>query len=113
MKILIPENSVKIEDLKNKLVGEFPNYKFKDFRKNMIIASKSSAIGANIILKKDRIMIVGNFPTFGGRFLFILCIVLLGFVVPIIIYLSVFLSKFSKLEKELGAVVQKEFGISK
>ena len=113
MKILINENSVNTVTLKSKLTENFPNYKFVDFRKNMFIASKSKSVGANVILKKNRILIIGNFPTMGGRILFALCIVLLGILIPLIIYLAVFQSKFSKFEKELGAVVQKEFGITK
>lgn len=111
MKINIKEGTVNLADLKSKMVGNFPNYKFNDFGKCMFIASKSSTIGANIILKKNRINIVGNFPTMGGRLLFALCIVLLGVLIPLVIYLSVFQSKFSKFEKELGAFVQQEFGI--
>lgn len=111
MKIVIPENSVNIADLKSKMVGQFPNYKFKDFNKSIFIVSKSSSIGANVIVKKNRINIVGNFPTMGGRLLFALSIVLLGFLIPLIIYLAVFQTKFSKLEKELGAFVKQDLGI--
>jgi len=113
MKVNIQENFVKLLDLKNKLIGNFSNYQFKDFGKSMFIASKSGTIGANVILKKNKIVIVGNFPTIGGRILFAFCIVLFGIIIPFVIYLAVFQSKFSKFEKELGAVVQKEFGINK
>jgi hypothetical protein len=111
MKINIKEGSVNLADLKNKMVGNFPNYKFNDFGKSMFIASKSSSIGANVVVKKNKIVIAGNFPTMGGRMLFALCIVLLGFLLPLIIFLSVFQPKFSKFEKELGAFVQQEYGI--
>ena len=113
MKILIQENSVKQEDLRNKLVEHFPNYKFKNFNKSAFIVARSETIGANIFLKKNRILIAGNFPTFGGRFLFLLSLILLGVLIPLIIYLIVFQSKFSKFEKEIGIVIQKEFGITK
>lgn len=113
MKILINENYVTIETLKNKLSENFPNYKFKDFRKDIVIASKSKIIGANVILKKNRILVVGNFPTTGGRIVFALSIVLLGILIPLVIYLAFYHSKFSMFEKELGTVIQKEFGITK
>lgn len=113
MKILINENSVTIENLKSKLIESFPKYKFEDYKKNVIIASKSKTIGANIILKKNRILIEGNFPTSSGRIIFAFSIVLLGIIIPLVVYLIVFQSKFSKFEKELGAVVQKEFGVTK
>jgi hypothetical protein len=111
MKINIKEGSVNLADLKGKMVGNFPNYKFQDFGKSMFIASKSNTLGANVVLRKNKIVIAGNFPTMGGRLLFTLCILLLGILIPLIIYLSVFQPKFSKFEKELGAFVQQEFGI--
>lgn len=111
MRINIKENSVTLADLKSKMVGNFPAYKFKDFGKSMFIASKSSSIGANVVLRKNKIVIAGNFPTLGGRLIFVLGIFLLGVLIPLIVYLIAFLPKFSKFEKELGAFVQKEFGI--
>lgn len=110
MKINIQENSVNLADLKSKMIGNFPTYKFNDFGKNMFIASKSKTIGANIVLKKSKILIAGNFPTMGGRLIFVFCILLLGVLIPFIIYLIAFQPKFSKFEKELGAFVQNEFG---
>jgi hypothetical protein len=111
MKINIQEGSANLADLKAKMASKFPDYQFNDFGKSMFIASKSKTIGANVIVKKNKIMITGNFPTMGGRLLFALCIVLLGFLLPLIIFLSVFQPKFSKFEKELGAFVQQEYGI--
>lgn len=111
MRIDIKENSVNLADLKSKMAGKFPEYKFNDFGKSMFIASKSSTVGANVVLRKNKIVIAGNFPTMGGRLLFALCIVLLGFLLPLIIFLSVFQPKFSKFEKELGAFVKEEYGI--
>ncbi len=113
MKILIKENSVNIENLKSKLIETFPNYKFYDYRKNMFIASKSKTIGSNIILKKNRILVVGNFPTIANKLFFAFSIVLLGILIPLVVYLIFFHSKFSYFEKELGAIIQKEFGITK
>lgn len=110
MKIVIPENSVTMADLKSKIAGNFPNYKVKDLNKSTFIVAKSSAIGVNVIVKKNRINIVGNFPTVGGRLLFILG-VLLSLLIALIIYLSVFLPKFSKLEKEIGAFIKQDMGI--
>ncbi len=111
MKINIPEGSVNLADLKSKMAGNFPGYKFNDFGKSMFIASKSNTIGANVVLRKNKIVIAGNFPTMGGRLIFAISMILLGILIPLVIYLAVFHSKFSKFEKELGAFVQQEFGI--
>ena len=112
MKINIPEGSVTMADLKSKVAGNFPNYKVKDFNKSIFIVAKTNAIAVNVIVKKNRINVVGNFPTMGGRLLFALSIVLLGFLLPLIIYLSVFLPKFSKLEKEVTGYIKQELNIT-
>lgn len=111
MKVKINPGSVSLEELKSKLSAKFPEYKFKDFNRLMFIAQKSGSVGANVVLKKERIVIAGNFPTMGGRILFALCLVLLGILIPLVIYLIVFHSKFTKFEKELGAYIQQEYGI--
>jgi hypothetical protein len=77
--------------------------------KVMLIAKKSSSVGANIIVRKSKILVGGNFPTMGGTFLFVIILVLLGFLIPLIIYFSVFHRKFKAMENEIGAYIQKEY----
>ncbi len=101
MKVNIKPDSVQFEELKSKLETNFPNYKFKVRTKNFLIGAKTGTIGAAILLKKDRIIVNGNFPSIGGQMLFMLCVVLLGFLIPIIIYFIAFHGKFKAFEKEI------------
>ena len=109
MKIIIDPNSVKYPELREKLIARFPDYEFNMRGKALLIAKKSSAVGANIIVRKNKIIVGGNFPTMGGTFLFVITLVLLGFLIPLIIYFAVFHKKFKAIENEIGAYIQEEY----
>ncbi len=72
---------------------------------------ETGTIGSNVLLKKDKIIVVGNFPSMGLQMLFTLSVVLLGFVIPIIIYFAAFHGKFKALEKEIAEYLQKEYPV--
>ncbi len=109
MNVKIKADSVVFDTLKSKLETQFPAYKFSVRSKNFLVCAKSGTIGANILLKKEKIIIVGNFPSMGLQMLFTLCVVLLGFVIPLIIYFAAFHGKFKALEKEVGEYLLKEY----
>lgn len=109
MKFNIEPNSVQYPDLREKLTTRFPEYSFDMRGKNLLIAKKTSAIGANILIRKSKIIVAGNFPTMGGTILFTLTLVLLGFLIPLIVYFTVFHKKMKELEKEIGAYLQEEY----
>ncbi len=109
MRFNITPNSVTYEELQTKLAAKFPEYTFKMRGKQFLVASKSSSVGANIVVRKGKMNVVGNFPTMGGTMIFVLCIVLLGFLIPLIIYFVAFHSKMKALEKEIGSYLQEEY----
>ncbi|MBI5539205.1 MAG: hypothetical protein HY951_04050 [Bacteroidia bacterium] len=113
MKIHTQNINIKLEDIKNVLNAKFPDYKVNHFGSIDLTILKTSNIGANIFLKSNKIEVDGYFPTKGKRIAFVLSVVLLGFVIPIIFYLIFFQRKFSKFEKEVAVIIQKEFGITK
>ena len=109
MKIKIQPNSVNWEEVKLKLEGRFPEYKVKTRTKAFLIVAKSSSIGANVLVKKNSIMVAGNFPTIGGTLLFVMSILLLGVLIPLIVYFAAFHSKMRKLEKEVAEYLSQEY----
>lgn len=113
MKFKIEPNSIDFDDMKSKLEAKFPDYKFKVRQKNFLVAAKTGAIGTNILLRNKRLIVVGNFPTIGGTMLFMLTIILLGVIIPLIIYLIAFQSKMKKLEKEIAAYLAEEYNLNK
>ncbi len=109
MKIKIQPDSVKWEEVKVKLEGKFPQCKVTTRTKGFLIVAKSGAIGTNVLVRKNFINVVGNFPTMGGTLLFVLSIILLGFLIPLIIYFAAFHSKMKKVEKEVGEYLKLEY----
>jgi hypothetical protein len=102
MRFKIEPNQINFDDMKSKLEANFPNYKFKVRTKNFLVASKSSTIGTNILLKNKALIVVGNLPSMGATFIFMLAIIFLGVLIPLIIYLAAFQGKMKKLEKEIA-----------
>jgi len=75
----ISPNSVNYDQLKSDLQEKFPEYSFAMRGKQFLVAKKSSTIGANIVIRKNKLMVAGNFPTVGGTIIFILCFFYLVF----------------------------------
>ena len=106
MKIEITENSISFEELKAKIESKFPDYKTNVRSKNFLVVSKSNTVGTNVVLKKKKIFVVGNFPTMIGQIIFVLSLFLLGILIPLIVYFVAFHSKLKGIEKEVAAYVQ-------
>ena len=111
MRFDITPNTVTYDELQTKLTAKFPEYTFKMRGKQFLVARKTSIAGANIIVRKGKMNVVGNFPTMGGQMVFILCVVLLGFIIPLIVYFAAFHTKMKALEKEIGAYLQEEYEV--
>ena len=112
MRFKIEPNSIDFDDMRSKLEAKFPEYKFKVRQTNFLVAAKSSTIGTNILLRKNKLIVVGNFPNIGASLIFVLAIFLLGFLIPLIIYLAVFQTKMKKLEKEISAYLAEEYQLN-
>ena len=90
--------------------AHFTDYSFKE-RQGYLVCAKSATVGTNIVLRKNRLMVVGNFPSLIGQILFTLSIVFLGVIIPLIIYFAVFHSKLKKLENEISAYLSAEYNL--
>jgi len=109
MKIKIKDKSISYNEIKESLITKFNNYKFEDYKNNVIMASKNNKIGANVIIKKNKIIVEGNFPTITGRVIFALSFILLGILIPLVIYLAFFQLKFVRFENELGNFIKEKY----
>lgn len=83
----------------------FPAYEVAP-RQSFLVVKKTGWVGANVVVKKNKVLVVGNFGSMGLQMLFMLSVVLLGFLVPIVLYLIFVFGKQRAFEKEVGAVVQ-------
>jgi hypothetical protein len=100
---------VQAESLKNALQAKFPQYKVYMRNKSIIVIQKSGSVGTTILVGSKSLAINGNFPTMGGSMLFALCCVLLGFLIPLIVYFAAFHGKMKVVEKEVVAFVEQEY----
>ncbi len=108
MKIQMEENAITADELKSKLEADFPDYQFTTRNKKMFVVKKSNVAGTNVVVYKKRILVGAAFPTMGGQMLFVFSFLLLGILIPFIVYLAAFQPKQKELEREIGAAVQKE-----
>lgn len=109
MKLSIEENSIDIYELKARLEAKFPYYKMATPYSYMMYVAKSKTVGCNILIRKKTIHINGNFPSMKAALIFNLCLVLLGILIPIIIYFVVFHGKMKAVEKEVGEFIKQEY----
>lgn len=109
MKIKIQPDSVNWEEVKVKLETKFPQYKVKTRTKGFLIVAKNGTTGTNVLVRKNAMTVVANFPTMGGTMLFMLCIILLGVLIPMIIYFAAFHPKMRKLEVEVAEYLKQEY----
>jgi len=109
MRIKIEPNSIQFEEIKNTLVGQFPQYEFTERKGNFIVAKKGTFVGCNIVLRRKRLIAVGNFPEMGQQMAFNLAVVFLGVILPMIIYFAVFHKKFKEFENEIGEFLKSKY----
>ncbi len=83
----------------------FPNFEVGP-RQSFLVVKKTGWVGANVVVRKNKVLVVGNFGSMALQMGFILAVVLLGFLIPILLYFIFVFSKQRAFEKEVGAAVQ-------
>lgn len=111
MKFNIEPNNIDLEVLKTKLEDKFPDYKLSMRNKAILNVAKTSSIGCIVILQKKKIIINGNFPTMKSNIIFTVCMVMLGILIPIIVYFAVFHKKMKAVEKEIAEYIRQEYNL--
>jgi len=67
--------------------------------------------GAQIVGEKQgRVNIVEGFPTMGGQMLFVLSVLLLGVLIPFIVFLTAFKPKQVKVRDSVANFIREEYG---
>ena len=74
-------------------------------RQSFIIVEKSGWVGANVVVRKNKVLVVGTFGSMGLQIGFTLAVVFLGFLIPLALYFIFVFSKQRAMEKEVGQVV--------
>ena len=110
MKIKIKENVLTREELKRVLSEKFDDKYNLSYRgKYMIVIAETKIIGCTVMIHKNNILVNGNFSTMKAQIIFTLLVVLLGFVIPILVYFLVFHKKMKVVEKEVGEFITQNY----
>jgi len=110
MKLKIKEGSIDAVQLKAAVKNHFEGtYEISDRGKDMIAVAASKTSGAVIMVRKKSIIVNGNFPTMMGQMIFTLLVVLLGFLIPLIVYFAVYHKKMKAVEKDVAAFLKERY----
>jgi len=67
-----------------------------------LICKKYSWDGCSILIGKKKLTVNANFPEMYQMLIFVMSLVLLGFLIPLIAYFVAFNSKMEQTENEIG-----------
>ncbi|TSJ47598.1 hypothetical protein [Fluviicola chungangensis] len=99
-----------LAELKPKLEAAFPEYTVKFRGPKVLIIGEGKIAGAQIFgEKKGFVRLNETFPTMGGQMLFALSILLLGVLIPFIVFLTAFKPKQVKLRDNVADFLRKEY----
>ena len=104
-------NPIDVDELFEKLKTQFPDYEVSYFQKKILKVKKSGTVAAMINLRGKNMKIFGDFGTTGGRVLFTLSILLLGVIIPLIVYLIAFMPKQNKFRDEIANFIKKDYNL--
>ena len=110
MKVLV-EIPYTLAELKPKLEQRFPEYKVTFRGPKVLIIGQGNIAGAQIIGEKKKFARVNEgFPTMKGQMLFLLFILVLGVLIPFIIFLTTMKPKQVKVRDEVADFIRQEYG---
>ena len=110
MKIAIKEQ-ITTEQLKEKLVQHFAGYEVKNRTKAILVVKKpESSAAAIVMVGNGKISVNEGFATMGGQMVFTLTMILLGILIPLIVYFIAFFPKQKAIRNEVGDFIKKEYG---
>ena len=105
------EQPYTLAELKPKLEAAFPEYTVKFRGPKVLIIGEGKIAGAQIFgEKKGFVRLNETFPTMGGQMLFALSIVLLGVLIPFIVFLTAFKPKQVKVRDAVANFIREEYG---
>lgn len=109
MKVAIKQQ-ITTEELKEKLTAAFPDYEVKNRTKAILVVKKSGTAAAIVVAGRDKVTVNEAFATMGGQMVFTLTMILLGILIPLIIYFVAFFPKQKAVRNEVADFIKKEYG---
>lgn len=109
MKIKTQPNALNTDEVKSAIEAHFSTYKINFGGSKLIQVAKSGTVGATVLVRKNNVIVNGNFPSVMSRMLFMLCVILLGILIPLIVYFVAFHGKMKGVEKEVVAFIKEKY----
>ncbi len=88
------------------LSAMLPGYKFSMRGGKILVAEKTSAVGATVFFRKNKLIINGAFPSMGLQLVFVFSLLLLGILIPMLIFLLTVHKSQKAAMQEVGAAMQ-------
>ena len=105
------EQPYTLAELKPKLEAAFPEYTVKFRGPKVLVIGQGKVGGAQIVgEKKGHVRIFEGFPTMGGQMLFALSMLLLGILIPFIVFLTAIKPKQVKVRDAVANFIREEYG---
>jgi hypothetical protein len=105
------EQPYTLAELKPKLEAEFPEYNVKFRGPKILVISQGKVAGAMIVGEKQKfVRLQEAFPTMGGQMLFTLSVLLLGILIPFIVFLTAIKPKQVKIRDAVANFIREEYG---
>lgn len=110
MKVIV-DQPYTLAELKPKLEAAFPEYTVKFRGPKVLVIGHGKVGGAQIVgEKKGFVRLMEGFPTLGGQMLFVLSILLLGILIPFIVFLTAIKPKQVKVRDNVANFLRQEYG---
>jgi hypothetical protein len=104
------KQQVSLQQIKEHLEKSMPTYTYSFRGSSILIVKKSSTAAALVMSRSNKIIVNEGFPTMGGQLLFVLTMLLLGILIPIIIYFAAFFPAQKAVRNEVAESLRLQFG---
>lgn len=100
-----------ITDLQKEINQVYPDYK-TSIRQGRILVVKKSGSAAAMILggKNGKAIVNEGFPTMGQQMVFVFTLILLGILIPLIIYFAAFYPQQKAIRNEMADYIKSQYG---
>ncbi len=109
MKVLINQ-PITIDQVRNSIAQEFPQYKLSMRTSTLLVVKKSSAAAALVMVRKNKIIVNEGFPSMAAQMLFTFSLILFGILIPLIVYFTAFFPRQKAVTREVAGHLTTQFG---
>src|SRR5665213_764702 len=104
MKVQLTQQ-VSIDQLREKITQQFPNYECFMRNSKMLVVKKSGTAAAVVMIRGQKVFVTEQFGTMGGQMVFGVSCILLGVIIPLAIYYSAFYAGQKTVRNEVAEFV--------